>query len=265
MGNCTRRRRYENALRNLRTRCNVRLRGISEIGKKIRTARSGGNYLNDRLLNNAKKDDGILSWITFLSFLLIVVFVITLVNSNLFLRVQVCGPSMNNTLYGGVMQNGTYIGGDILLAVKNRKPDRGDIVVIDGKKRLENGSYALIIKRVIGIGGDTIKITKDGEVYRNGEKLNETYIVGKTVGSAITGVWSEEEQSYLYRVPEQQYFYLGDNRENSTDSRSPYAYCSEEQIVGVVPEWSVSVKGVVTFFTEAFLPIGNFFRSIFGL
>lgn len=218
--------------------------------------------MNDRLLN-AKKEDGALSWIMFLCVLLIVFFVITLVNSNLFMRVQVLGPSMNDTLYGGVPQGGTYVGGDILLALKNKKPDRGDIVVIDGEKQLADGGYALIIKRVIGVGGDTIKITADGDVYRNGEKLDEPYAIGKTAGSETTGVWSAEENAYLYRVPEGQYFYLGDNRENSTDSRSPYAYCTADQIVGVVPAWSVSVKGIVTFFTEAFLPIGNFFRSIF--
>lgn len=118
---------------------------------------------------------------------------------------------------------------------------------------------------MIGVGGDQIKITESGEVYRNGVLLDESsYAIGKTEGSTVTGEWSETERAYLYSVPEGQYFYLGDNRENSMDSRSAYGYCSGNQIVGVVPGWSVSVKGIVTFFTEAFLPVANFVQGLFS-
>lgn len=215
--------------------------------------------MKERLLNAKKENE--MSWLLFCCALVIVVLIIAIVNNKILMRVQVFGPSMNNTLYGGEMSaDGDYVGGDILLAVRNFRPERGEIVVISGKK-----PGALIIKRVIGVGGDQIKITESGEVYRNGVLLDESsYAIGKTEGSTVTGEWSETERAYLYSVPEGQYFYLGDNRENSMDSRSAYGYCSGNQIVGVVPGWSVSVKGIVTFFTEAFLPVANFVQGLFS-
>lgn len=67
------------------------------------------------------------------------------------------------------------------------------------------------IKRVIGVAGDTIKI-EEGNVYLNGEKLNEPYLdEGKvTEGGVFTDI----------KVPEGYVFVMGDNRDHSTDSRS---------------------------------------------
>lgn len=72
----------------------------------------------------------------------------------------------------------------------------------------------LYIKRVIGVGGDHIEI-EDHAVYRNGEKLDEPYINGVM----------ETEGTLTYNVPEGCYFLLGDNRNESKDSRywkNPY-------------------------------------------
>lgn len=68
------------------------------------------------------------------------------------------------------------------------------------------------IKRVIGIGGDHIKITEDGEVYVNDQKINETYLAENVV-TPITGEFSELD------VPEGYIFVMGDNRTGSSDSR----------------------------------------------
>lgn len=103
--------------------------------------------MKERLLNAKKENE--MSWLLFCCALVIVVLIIAIVNNKILMRVQVFGPSMNNTLYGGEMSaDGDYVGGDILLAVRNIRPERGEIVVISGKK-----PGALIIKRVIGVGG----------------------------------------------------------------------------------------------------------------
>lgn len=94
--------------------------------------------------------------------------------------------------------------GDRLLVTRVYNPEklqRGDIVVFDSDELNET-----VIKRLIGLPGDTIKI--DGTaVYVNGKKLDEPYV-------------KYPLESYgTYKVPEGKYFFLGDNRANSNDSR----------------------------------------------
>ena len=69
------------------------------------------------------------------------------------------------------------------------------------------GDAMTLIKRVIGIPGDHLVI-RDGKVYINGNELQENYILGKTTG----------DMDII--VPVDQYMLMGDNRENSLDSRS---------------------------------------------
>lgn len=95
------------------------------------------------------------------------------------------------------------------------KLERQDIIVFDCKE--EDSKY---IKRLIGLPGDKISI-KDGQVYVNGELLKEDYVKNKDM---FTGE---------YEVPEGKYFFLGDNRSDSKDSRYlKTTYIDEEDIVG---------------------------------
>lgn len=86
------------------------------------------------------------------------------------------------------------------------QPQRGDIVVFSPPAELNEKSD--LIKRVIGLPGDTLEI-KDGYVYINGEQLTEGYL--------------NEPPHYAYgpvTVPENSYFMMGDNRNNSIDSHA---------------------------------------------
>jgi len=87
------------------------------------------------------------------------------------------------------------------------EPERGDIVVFKSHLKTIEGKDKDLIKRVIGIPGDTVQIT-NGKVFVNGQLLNEPYINGNFTSGEL-----------LVEVPEEMLFVMGDNRENSLDSR----------------------------------------------
>ena len=76
------------------------------------------------------------------------------------------------------------------------------------------------VKRIIGLPGDTIIINKSGEVFNNDIKLNFNNVVS-----------GNESELINYTVPENYYFLLGDNRNNSIDSRI-YGSVNKKQIIG---------------------------------
>jgi signal peptidase I len=98
----------------------------------------------------------------------------------------------------------------------------GDIVVFHSGLESADGTTKNLIKRVIALPGDTVEI-KDGSVFLNGVKLAEPY---------TKDGYTEGEMSPV-TVPEGNLFLMGDNRQNSTDSRMPeVGFVLENELIG---------------------------------
>lgn len=142
---------------------------------------------------------------------LIVVAAIAVLIATLALPVlQIQGSSMEPTLNDE----------EIVVLIKTSNLKRGQLCCFSYQNKL-------LIKRIVGIPGDTININEEGYVYINGELLDEPYILDRALG--------ECDIDFPFHVTESHYFILGDNRSTSIDSRSSVVgLVSEEQIVGKI-------------------------------
>lgn len=161
-------------------------------------------------MERMKTNRGLLEWVDSIIFAVVVLALVFTFGVRV---VQVDGSSMNPGLVDGER---------LLLSSLPYEPEYGDVVVID--------SYTdygkLLIKRVIGKSGDVIDIDfEQGIVYRNGEALEEPYTADKT--------YLSEGATFPITVPEGMLFIMGDNRNDSKDSRSPEIGCvSEGDVLG---------------------------------
>ncbi len=153
-------------------------------------------------------------WAISILIALVIAFVIRYFIVELYL---VDGPSMRPTLQSAerlVVNKFIY---------RFRAPERGEILVF----RYPKDPSRDFIKRVIAVPGDTIEI-KDGRVFVNQQLMNEPYILSKTRGDYP-----------LTTIPEDHIFVMGDNRNNSEDSRFAD--------VGFVPYELVKGKAMMVF------------------
>ena len=104
-----------------------------------------------------------------------------------------------------------------------RPPQRGDIVVI---KDPTDGGFA--VKRIIAMSGESVFLKKNGGVYVNGSKLSEPYLTPGT--PTHTCAKADEE---MIACGEGKFFVMGDNRDNSFDSRY-YGPIPRQNILGVI-------------------------------
>ena len=155
---------------------------------------------------------------------LVVVAAVAVLIATLFLPIlQISGDSMSPTLEHD----------EIVVLLKTKKFERGDLIgfYYQGK---------VLLKRVIALPEDEVAIDADGNVYVNGELLEEPYVTDKGLGDC--------DLEFPYKVPGTSYFVMGDRRSNSVDSRnSVVGSIPREDIIGkvFVRVWPFSRFGFV--------------------
>jgi signal peptidase I len=110
------------------------------------------------------------------------------------------------------------------ISINTSNMKRGDVIIF---KNI-NENNRLLIKRIVGLPEESIRI-QDGKVFINEEELSEDYLKDDTVtiGKRVL------EEGLEYKIPEDSYVVMGDNREESNDSRE-WGYVKKENIVGKV-------------------------------
>ena len=167
-----------------------------------------------------------------LLYLLVIVLLTWVIVTFVGQRTKVDGHSMEPTLSDG----------DNLIVDKLsyhfRDPERFDIIVFP----FQYQANTYYIKRIIGLPGETVQIMEDGSIYINGEKMEESYgrevIQPETIGRAAEPIVLGEDE----------YFVMGDNRNNSSDSRTDIVgNIKREDIIGKawLRIWPLSDFGVL--------------------
>ena len=155
---------------------------------------------------------------------LVVVAAVAVLVATLFLPIlQISGDSMSPTMEHD----------EIVVLLKTKNFQRGDLIgfYYQGK---------ILLKRVIALPEDEVVIDGEGNVYVNGELLDEPYVSEKGLGDC--------DLEFPFTVPGTSYFVLGDRRSNSVDSRnSVIGAVSQEDIIGKVflKVWPFSKLGLV--------------------
>ncbi len=155
--------------------------------------------------------------------LLVVAAVAVLVAVLLLPVLQINGTSMTETLQDG----------DIVVAISNSKFKTGDVIAFYYNNNI-------LVKRVIAAAGDWVDIDGEGNVYVNGELLDEPYITEKSYGNC--------DIELPYQVPDGKCFVMGDHRATSIDSRNTAVGCiSDSGVVGKIMfrVWPLEEIGIV--------------------
>lgn len=186
----------------------------------------------ERLASMSDKEKRIRELLGWVVYILIVVCATYLIVTFVGQRTRVSGDSMRPTLAD---EDNLIVD---KLSYRFRDPKRFEIVVFP-YRYAENTYY---IKRIIGLPGETVQI-KEGYVYINGERLNESY-----------GLELIEEGRYglaanPIQLGKDEYFVLGDNRNNSADSREiSVGVIHKDEFIGRawIRIWPLKDFGVIT-------------------
>lgn len=135
-------------------------------------------------------------------------------------------------IYGSSMSP-TLEDGEIVLSLKTGELKPGQVIAFYYNNKI-------LVKRVVARSGDWVNIDPEGNVYINGNLLEEPYLEEKALG--------ECDIELPYQVPENHVFVMGDHRSTSVDSRNTAVGCvTDEQIVGrlVLCMWPFGAFGLI--------------------
>jgi signal peptidase I len=186
---------------------------------------SAAGEFTETQMDTSQDVDGVMALLREMLETFLLAIVLFLVVNTITSRYEVQSLSMEPTLHEG----------EYLIVSKIsywfRQPHRGDIVVLDPPLGRSEIPY---IKRVVGLPGEEVEV-REGRVWINGTALNEPYISGPLTYS---GKWT---------VGEGEYFVLGDNRNNSSDSHA-WGVLPKENILGnaVFRYWPLEKWGTFT-------------------
>jgi signal peptidase I len=150
---------------------------------------------------------------------------------------------------GCLAAGGLLSGSDRVLACRIcydfSSPKRGDIVVFNTppEAAIKCGQGGVYVKRLIGLPGDTVHEDESGYIWINGKKLDEPYVEAARRKQDVED--NPEHLNKTWHVPEGQYFFLGDNRGESCDSRT----------WGTVPRANIIGKVVATYWPPSRISI----------
>ncbi|MFT6333233.1 MAG: signal peptidase I [Lentimonas sp.] len=231
--------------------------------------------MNQKIINllkfqSQKKEKKPESWNSFFGTLAIAILLATLVRSLFFEPFHIPSSSMkSNLLIGDYIFVSKYsygysrysfpLGLDLFSGrIFRSKPQRGDVIVF----RLPSDPKINYIKRLIGLPKDKIQI-KDGQVFINDEavkkefvddfidddgtalkRFKETLPEGREILVLDQSSDAVQDNTGIYYIPEGHYFMMGDNRDNSQDSRFLNA-------VGYIPEENLVGKARIVFFSSS--------------
>lgn len=153
--------------------------------------------------------------------LIVVAAVATLLAMFVFPVLQISGISMADSLQDG----------DFVVALSHTDCETGDIIAFYYNNNI-------LVKRVIASSGQWVDIDDKGNVFVDGNEIEETYVLEKALG--------ECNIELPYQVPEGRYFVMGDHRATSVDSRNTAVGCvAKEMIIGkiIARVWPMSSAG----------------------